>query len=251
MATSINYSSSDSSYTHIESRIGGKGIDIDVPRPMYGSCWCEDTCADSCCCIRRSSAYVDNRLVQSYYSEHCRGEAVVECNSRCACSAGCGNRVVQNGGHPSIEVKSSGGKGLGVYATEDIPAGVFVIEYVGEVVKMSSLADKYSRLGADDPCYIIQYKEHLSTHKTVVTCVDASSYGNYSRFINHSCNPNLAMIPVRIDSVLPHLSLFTTRTVEKSEELSYSYGASAGDAAVHGKPCLCAADNCAGFLPFN
>ena len=235
------------SYTHIEHNIGGEGVSIDVPAPLYSSCTCEDVCNESCCCIRRSNAYNCNKLVQSYYSEH--SAAVIECNSRCTCSASCGNRVVQNAEHPSIEVKPSGGKGLGVYAAEDIPMGVFVIEYVGEVIKMSSLTEKYSELDPDSPCYIIQYKEHLSMHKTVVTCIDASSYGNHSRFINHSCNPNLVMIPVRINSVVPHLSLFTSRNVVKSEELSYSYGTE--NVAVSGKPCLCGSYNCAGFLPFN
>ena len=39
--------------------------------------------------------------------------------------------------------------------------------------------------------------------------------GNIGRYLNHSCDPNLAMVTIRSNSMVPHLALFTSRTVQK------------------------------------
>ena len=48
--------------------------------------------------------------------------------------------------------------------------------------------------------------------------------GNIGRYLNHSCDPNLIMIPVRTDCLVPSLALFTSRPVEAGQELCYHYG---------------------------
>ncbi|CAG2215723.1 AK [Mytilus edulis] len=56
--------------------------------------------------------------------------------------------------------------------------------------------------------------------------VDAGYYGNVSHFINHSCDPNLEVFGVWIntlDPTLPRIALFSRRDIEKGEELTFDY----------------------------
>ncbi|KAK9282401.1 hypothetical protein L1049_005318 [Liquidambar formosana] len=59
-------------------------------------------------------------------------------------------------------------------------------------------------------------------------CLDATSYGNVARFINHRClDANLVEIPVEVetpDHHYYHLAFFTTRKVNALEELTWDYG---------------------------
>ena len=86
-----------------------------------------------------------------------------------------------------------------------------------------------------------------------------AAIGNIGRYINHSCNPNLTMIPVRVDTMVPHLALFVRREVKLGEELCFDYGDfdrknSTGEVLrdnVVRTPCLCSSVHCAGLLPFD
>lgn len=52
------------------------------------------------------------------------------------CSVGprCGNRCLQERSSPPLVLSPTPGKGWGVLAGADIPAGSFIVEYVGEIV---------------------------------------------------------------------------------------------------------------------
>ena len=56
--------------------------------------------------------------------------------------------------------------------------------------------------------------------------MDAAYYGNVSHFVNHSCDPNLAVYNVWIDCLdpdLPRLCLFAVRDIVKGEQLNFDY----------------------------
>lgn len=57
-------------------------------------------------------------------------------SGRVNCSIGprCGNRRLQDRASPPLMLAPTPGKGWGVLAGADVPAGTFVIEYVGEIV---------------------------------------------------------------------------------------------------------------------
>lgn len=53
-------------------------------------------------------------------------------------------------------------------------------------------------------------------------CIDAKLYGNFSRFINHSCHPNLHPVKVFIDHHdlrFPRIAFFAKRDILPNEEL--------------------------------
>lgn len=90
--------------------------------------------------------------------------------------------------------------------------------------------------------------------KCHVTYIDATCVANIGRYANHSCRPNMRVIPVRVDSSVPHAALFTTRAVSAGEELTYSYGAVDGNSLSSvsvAKRCLCGEAECCGFLPYD
>ncbi|XP_072235301.1 histone-lysine N-methyltransferase SETDB2-like isoform X1 [Leuresthes tenuis] len=86
-----------------------------------------------------------------------------------------------------------------------------------------------------------------------VCFVDASVEGNVSRFINHSCQPNLFIQNVFTDShepAFPVVAFFTSRVVKAGSELTWNYSADGRAAAPQKQevPCLCRSDGCRGWL---
>ena len=94
--------------------------------------------------------------------------------------------------------------------------------------------------------------------RTLVTCVDAAACGNEARFCNHSCSPNVDIVPVR-QGWVPRLLLVTARSVPAREELCFDYAAGSGATGTDGTPgtppplshtpCCCGSAACRGFLP--
>nr|XP_015859994.1 histone-lysine N-methyltransferase SUV39H2 isoform X2 [Peromyscus maniculatus bairdii] len=93
--------------------------------------------------------------------------------------------------------------------------------------------------------------------------VDAARYGNVSHFVNHSCDPNLQVFSVFIDNLdtrLPRIALFSTRTIKAGEELTFDYqmkgsGELSSDSVDHSPAkkrvrteCKCGAETCRGYL---
>merc|ERR1739844_196982 len=73
------------------------------------------------------------------------------------------------------------------------------------------------------PNYIIFVNEVFS-EKNVPTVIDPTLIGNIGRYVNHSCDPNLIMLPVRIQNLVPHLALFAAIDIPKDTELTFDYG---------------------------
>ena len=100
----------------------------------------------------------------------------------------------------------------------------------------------------------------LSSSITYKTTIDARILGSFTRFINHSCSPNLTVHPIRRSSFVPFLSLFSKRDIEQGEELTFSYFGEAkrsegregweGETIPGDLKCKCKSKDCIGFLPF-
>ena len=73
--------------------------------------------------------------------------------------------------------------GTGLKTLTDIKKDEFVVEYVGEVVSESAYMKRMDCLGKSNRhfyFFAVDKDEYI----------DAFYKGNYSRFINHSCDPN-------------------------------------------------------------
>lgn len=233
-------------YFSVDKCVPGPGVNIDIGQPMYQSCSCQDGCGLSCSCIvNRGCAYQFNGKLKDVYLLE-PSPPIFECNTGCMCLQ-CVNKVTQSTFEHVIVKKASEQKGMGVFAIKDISCGTFVGEYIGEVIRQTTAEERM--MTAYDNCYLVIYREHLESGDVVTTCIDAQFYGNYTRFINHSCSPNLKLLPVRRDSILPHLCLFTITDIKVGQELTFRYSDNTHNNSLSHKSCYCGSSNCIRFLP--
>uniref|UniRef100_A0A0D9VK21 Histone-lysine N-methyltransferase n=1 Tax=Leersia perrieri TaxID=77586 RepID=A0A0D9VK21_9ORYZ len=182
------------------------------------------------------------------------GYPIYECNSSCTCDASCQNKVVQRGLFVKLELFRTENKGWAVRAAEPIPQGTFVCEYIGEVLKMKDdeTIRNVQREAKSGGSYLFEItsqidRERVQSTGTTAYMIDATRYGNVSRFINHSCSPNLSTRLVLVESKdcqLAHIGLFANQDISVREELAYDYRQKLLPG--NGCPCHCGAQNCRG-----
>src|SRR5581483_11137313 len=136
-----------------------------------------------------------------------------------------------------LDVRSSPIDGRGVFARRPIRRGDCVIEYTGEHIPWSTVADQ-----ADDPrTYFFGIKDG-----TVV--INPERGGNEARWINHACAPNCEAIEEEDGRVF----IYALRDIRTGEEICYDYQREVDEprtALVESEsPCHCGATNCRGTL---
>ncbi|XP_071133777.1 histone-lysine N-methyltransferase SUV39H2-like [Mytilus edulis] len=196
---------------------------IIIPNDPLVGCEC-DSCLDNkkkCCVTQCGSefAYYKNKRLRVL-----KGTPIYECNKRCKCGPECPNRVVQLGRKCKLSIfRTINGRGWGVKTLQKIKKGSFVVEYVGEVITDVEAEKRGKYYDAVGRTYLfdLDYNDGDCPYT-----VDAGYYGNVSHFINHSCDPNLEVFGVWIntlDPTLPRIALFSRRDIEKGEELTFDY----------------------------
>ena len=247
--------------------VAGPNIKQDPDEIIYSGCDCmAPSCDQSCPCIQLfgPSYTEDGKLVSSQTTENNStmnlAKPVLECNASCKCSSQCINRVVQNGLTFQLQIFKTSSKGWGLRTVEKIPVNSFVCEYAGEILTLEDAKLRTHGLTRNDMNYILVVRESLSNGQVIKTYIDPTHIGNVGRFINHSCEPNLYQVIVRIDNEIPKVGLFAARDIEQMEELTYSYGGDVNKVggqmgSIKGKelqkPCYCRAANCTGALPLD
>ncbi|KAK8717532.1 hypothetical protein V6N13_044795 [Hibiscus sabdariffa] len=182
------------------------------------------------------------------------GYLVYECNHMCSCNRACPNRVLQNGVRVKLEVFETKNKGWGVRAGEPILSGTFVCEYIGEILDEQEANNRRIRYDRDGCNYMYNVDSRINDMSRLIEgqvqyVIDATKYGNVSRFINHSCSPNLVNHQVLVDSMdceRAHIGLYASQDIAIGEELTfdYRYEVLPGE----GHPCQCGASACRGRL---
>eukprot|EP01135_Chromosphaera_perkinsii_P006122 Nk52_evm1s408 gene=Nk52_evmTU1s408 len=172
---------------------------------------------------------------------------IYECNRFCSCASSlqnmqnCYNRVVQRGRTFPLELFRTKEKGWGVRAVTEIPKGSFVVEYVGQLVPTKNASRRNFQLDT--------YLLDMDVVGIPLYTIDASTYGNIARFINHSCDPNLVYHGCWTENWnerLPRMALFASRNISPGEELAYDYQLVQQEEPEY--PCRCGAKNCKKFL---
>lgn len=180
-----------------------------------------------------------------------------ECNNECSCfGKSCFNRLIQKGIQKRLMIKYiNQSKGFGVFAYEMIKQGEFVCEYIGEIIPKEKALKKIeiNHLKCK-PNYVLQIKEHFSK-VTISTFIDSEKYGNVSRFINHSCEPNLYYDFIRYKHYIPHVAFFAKSDIKEGAELTFSYCDIDNENDEYNsitssyKLCECGSDKCKKYIP--
>ncbi|XGW10251.1 hypothetical protein V3C99_012048, partial [Haemonchus contortus] len=195
-------------------------------------CCCNDLCSLECECS--SGIYDEHGLVDDISLEW----PFMECNAACACTLQCGNRVAQKGATVPIEVfRTCDGRGWAVRALRNIRRGTFIGEYTGEL-----LSDDEAARPERSDTYFFETRVGEELH-----IVDGRLYGNFTRFINHSCRPN-ARVSVVVWEAQPdqlsHICIFASENILKGAEITISYGKSWWDAKRRQLSCRCGHADC-------
>ncbi|KAI1890896.1 hypothetical protein AGOR_G00158320 [Albula goreensis] len=253
--------------------VPGPGCEMDPNEVTLPGCDCRtQSCQQgSCSCLQTHGEAYDSqgRLRDPGADGGEYSQPVFECNALCECSEACCNRVVQRGLSLGVCVFHSGSRGWGLRSLEPVPRGTFVCEYAGEVIGLEEARQRQHAQKAEDMNYIISVREHAGGGRVGETIVDPATVGNVGRFLNHSCQPNLFMVPVRIHSLVPRLALFAGRDINPGEELTFDYSGGYSNPQGKGpcqtkhdqqtdsvedlkrKHCHCGAPSCSGFLPLD
>ncbi|XP_077132962.1 histone-lysine N-methyltransferase SETMAR [Ranitomeya variabilis] len=243
--------------------VAGPGAELDPSEVTVQGCECQEPhCTPGeCACLPHGENYCHHRLLSAQ-------KPVLECNVLCRCGDSCANRETQRGLQYQLHVRPVPGKGWGLCTLESVPSGRFVCEYAGEVLGPEEARRRIRVQDPESNNYIIAVREHLHSGHVLETFVDPTYVGNIGRFLNHSCQPNLVMVPIRTHSMVPRLALFAARDIQAGEELCYDYSGMAFNFTPdserqsgrrHGtessgsqrKKCLCGTAPCSGYLPYD
>lgn len=166
----------------------------------------------------------------------------IECSSKCRCGEYCDNQQFQRYNYSPCSVFRTERKGFGIRAEQDIEPETFIIEYVGEVLnnkQFEKRAKKYSK-DKNRHYYFMALRSNA--------IIDATTKGNISRFINHSCDPCAMTQKWTVNGEL-RVGFFSTRRIEQGEEITFDY-----QFQRYGKEaqkCYCEATNCRGWIGEN
>jgi len=210
-----------SGYVYVRNNVVTSPLPIDRNISKLEHCECKDNCTseETCKCsdISVRSWYDQSGVIKEGF-DFMDPPMIFECNDMCSCNVtSCNNRVVQHGITYRMQLYKTYGMGWGVKSLVDIPKGGFVCEYVGELISDAEAEQR------ENDSYLFD----LENRDGDTFCIDANKFGNVTRFINHSCAPNL--VPVKVftshqDLRFPHIAMFASKDIKKGDVLGFDYG---------------------------
>ncbi|KAI9817434.1 MAG: hypothetical protein M1827_001044 [Pycnora praestabilis] len=137
------------------------------------------------------------------------GEVCTGCgSSNCACGP-------NDFTHPLVEIKSYPKKGNGVRALQYISKGDILGEYLGEVQAYKDRRDQI---------YAFFVTRPLPTSGNIVVAkISAAESGNWTRFLNHSCEASTAFTPPEMYGDRYRVLIKATRDINIFEEVTVDY----------------------------
>lgn len=194
-----------------------------------------------CECVRSTADPPPEASFSFDCKERCINRQIsTECEAKsCPCGDLCNNRQFQLQQDRCVYPFRAGGKGWGLKAGEHIPAGSFIIQYLGEIfsIKSEEGIRRISKFAKATCTYLMR----ISAKEVI----DPSTKGNIARFINHSCDPNCITQKWNVLGEVA-VGIFAIKDIQPDEELTFDYKFD-----VYKTPflkCLCGAKNCKGYL---
>ncbi|KAI5462914.1 hypothetical protein BGZ63DRAFT_352939 [Mariannaea sp. PMI_226] len=192
---------------------------------------------------------------------------IYECHQGCACSDSCPNRVVERGRTIPLQIFRTPDRGWGLRSTVHIKKGQFVDRYVGEIITCEEADRRRSAAAVSQKKDVYLFALDKFTDpdsfdprlKGPPLEVDGEFMAGPTRFINHSCDPNMrifARVGDHADKHIHDLALFAIKDIPKGEELTFDYvGGVVLEAEEpedgqldHMTRCLCGSKKCRNFI---
>ncbi|XP_013395889.1 histone-lysine N-methyltransferase NSD2-like [Lingula anatina] len=209
--------------------------------------------------IKTNIPYGSVQLYKPDLSELPRCECKPSSEHPCGSDSECYNRMLQYECHPSVcpagekcenqrfqkrlyvesESFRTSSRGWGLRALRDVKKGEFVNEYCGELVDEEECKRRIQKAHDEN----ISNFYMLTIDKNRI--IDAGPKGNLSRFINHSCQPNLETQKWTVNGNI-RVGLFASDDIPAGTEFTFNYNL---DCLGNEKTvCQCGSPNCSGFL---
>ena len=128
---------------------------------------------------------------------------------------------------------------MGIFAMEPIESQSFVIEYIGELVR-NHVADLREKFLYEKYRDASSYLFRLDREQVV----DATTKGNLSRFMNHSCDPTCTARIINLNG-RKRICIYARKDISIGQEITYDYKFPIEAIKI---PCFCGATNCRGTL---
>ncbi|KAK7470395.1 hypothetical protein VKT23_001822 [Stygiomarasmius scandens] len=262
-----NFRYLESGYNYSHKNISEK-IDL-LDQAVFTRCECRKCTSATRCDCQDSSEIFDEeykrRKLFAYSDEGLflfnvpGGTEVIECNEYCKClddELSCPNRVAQRPRRFPVEIFKTRNCGWGVRSTINIEAGRVLGHYSGPRAEAETLKGPNKMF-----CFDIDGREDPNEDESdEAYSVDARYCGNWTRFLNHSCSPNVmvyqavwATIP---EMKMPNLVFVASRDIPAGTEFTFDYDPSAAQLSSKGKgripkgasECMCGSEECRGFV---
>lgn len=197
------------------------------------------TCKEGCFCTKRDMPIncpcllytgmfkAKNRQIYSgNIVTDCSTNVLFECNDSCGCKKKCNNRLTQSKPPFAFCIFRTEDRGWGLKTLTAIPKGSFVHRMAGELKSVEQVINEHN---LDDNKELNAYAfvlDGLSLDPASNMVVDCRDHGNIARFLNHSCEPNLAPYFVLSGSYnvnQPYVAFFADKDIEENTELTFCY----------------------------
>lgn len=199
------------------------GRKLDDPESSLTQCECNPNDEDPC----------------GPYSQCLNRMLLTECGPTCKAGDRCNNRAFEKRLYPKLVPYRTPSRGWGLKTLEDIKAGQFVIEYVGELIDEEEFRRRMRRKHEirDENFYFLTLdKERM---------IDAGPKGNLARFMNHCCEPNCETQKWTVLGDV-RVGLFALYDIPANSEVTFNYNLEC--AGIEKKRCMCGAKRCSGYI---
>ncbi|KRX57219.1 Ornithine decarboxylase [Trichinella sp. T9] len=205
-------------------------VEPNLPLLSWGKlqgCKCKNGCSakSRCPCIlenktKKPAIGLDLRLRSAYFRQglRVRDFNIRECGPACACDMTCPNKQSQKPTTKKFYIEMTAAKGWGLFADSYLLPRTFICEYAGVL----RVHDSDENAPANPYCMQVISK----TDDMHGIYVDSQNFGNFSRFINHSCAPNAFAVPVLVeyeDLKLARTCIFALRPIQQDHEITIDY----------------------------
>ncbi|CAO1391869.1 unnamed protein product [Diamesa serratosioi] len=214
--------------------------DLDIKKKTQYGCYCHTNCSSSQCCPRALLHFKDETKRKALKDS----QIIYECSDQCSCNLSCSNRKTQQRSSISLSLfKTRNNRGWGVKTKTSIQSNTYIFEYLGKVMDQTEANQKRGTYMFD-----LYRPENSNNFYTI----DARKYGNLSRFLNHSCNPNCTIWTVlqcNTNYKLFKLCFFSKRYIPPNEELTIDYAVNQIEkSAKTSEKCNCGSSKCKGYI---